>query len=255
MTILTMIELDTIYNEDCLTGMQRIPDGSVDCIVTDPPYKVQSRGGYTTMSGFWAKDKARKGDIFEHNNIDIAEYLPEFYRVLAADAHCYVMCNHFNLQHFFDVINASDFHFTKLLVWDKQTKICGTYYMGQVEFIFFLRKGKNKPINNCGTSDLLSFANKRDKNEDGTNIHDSQKPIGLMRTLIENSTDTDSIVLDPFMGSGTTAIAAKQCNRHFIGFELNREYYDIAVRRIKEEGAQLSLYASNETPMKLNFQP
>ena len=114
--------------------------------------------------------------------------------------------------------------------------------MGQVEFIFFLRKGKNKPINNCGTSDLLSFANKRDKNEDGTNIHDSQKPIGLMRTLIENSTDTDGIVLDPFMGSGTTALAAKQSGRHFIGFELNRDYYDIALRRIKLEQQQQTLF-------------
>ena len=222
--------------------MREIQNGSISCIATDPPYKVQSRGGYTTMSGFWAKDKARKGDIFEHNNIDIAEYLPEFYRVLAEDAHCYIMCNHFNLQHFFDVINESDFHFTKLLVWDKQTKICGTYYMGQVEFIFFLRKGKNKPINNCGTSDLLSFANKRDKNEDGTNIHDSQKPIGLMRTLIENSTDTDGIVLDPFMGSGTTALACMQSHRHYIGFELNKEYYDIACRRIAKELQQPTLF-------------
>ena len=187
------------------------------------------------MSGLWAKDKARKGDIFEHNNIDIAEYLPEFYRVLAADAHCYIMCNHFNLPHFFNVINASDFHFTKLLVWDKQTKICGTYDMGQVEFIFFLRKGKNKLINNCGTSDLLSFANKRDKNEDGANIHDSQKPIGPMRTLIENSTDTDGIVLDPFMGSGTTAIAAIKSKRAFMGFELDGEYCEIANKRVCAE--------------------
>jgi len=237
-----MIQLDTIYNEDCLEGMKRIPDGSVDCIATDPPYKVTARGGYTTMSGYWAKDKARKGDIFDHNNCDIADYLPEFYRVLAEDAHCYIMCNHSNLPHFFDVINKSDFHFTKLLVWDKQSKICGTYYMGQVEFIFFLRKGKNKPINECGTSDLLSFANKRDKNADGSNVHDSQKPVALMKTLIENSTDINGIVLDPFMGSGTTALAAMQSNRHFVGYELNKEYYDKACERIKRERQQPTLF-------------
>ena len=107
--------------------------------------------------------------------------------------------------------------------------------MGQVEFIFFLRKGKNKLINNCGTSDLLSFANKRDKNEDGANIHDSQKPIGPMRTLIENSTDTDGIVLDPFMGSGTTAIAAIKSKRAFMGFELDGEYCEIANKRVCAE--------------------
>lgn len=229
-----MLQLNKIYNEDCLVGMKRIPDGTIDLIATDPPYKLTSRGSSGTMSGYWATDIAKQGKVFEHNDIEIEQYLPEFYRILKTDAHCYIMCNNLNLPHFFDVISKSQFFFVKLLVWDKQTKICGRYYMGQIEHIFMLRKGKDKPINNCGTSDLLSFANKRDKKTDGSNIHDSQKPIGLMGTLIENSTNKDEIVLDPFMGSGTTAMAARALGRKYIGFEISREYVDLANKRLQE---------------------
>ena len=229
-----MMELDKIYNEDCLVGMAMIPDGSVDLVVTDPPYLVGGRGGSGTMSGYWATAKARSGKIFDHNDIKIEQYLPEFYRVLKDDAHCYIMCNNLNLPHFFEVISNSEFKFIKLLAWDKQTKICGQWYMGQIEHIFMLRKGRGLPINHCGTSDLLSFHNKRDKNQDGTNIHDSQKPIGLMRVLVENSSQVGGTVLDPFMGSGTTAIACIQSNRHFIGFELDKQYYSVAVNRIQD---------------------
>ena len=198
-----MIELDKIFNEDCLDGMKRIPDGSVDLIATDPPYKLTGRGSSGTMSGYWATQIAQKGKVFEHNDIDIDEYLSEFYRVLKADAHCYIMCNNLNLPHFFDVISKSKFHFVKLLAWDKVRAICGRYYMGQIEHIFMLRKGKDKPINDCGMSDLLSIPLQRDKDVNGNNIHDSQKPTKLFQVLVSMSSYNGGIVLDPFMGSGS----------------------------------------------------
>ena len=228
------MELDKIYNKDCLEFMVELPNESIDLIATDPPYRLTSRGSSGTMSGYWTEDRTLKGKIFAHNDIDIKDYIGEFYRILKADSHCYIMCNNLNLPHFFDVISNSEFKFIKLLAWDKQTKICGQWYMGQIEHIFMLRKGRGLPINHCGTRDLLSFHNKRDKNQDGTNIHDSQKPIGLMRVLVENSSQVGGIVLDPFMGSGTTAIACIQSNRHFIGFELDKQYYSVAVNRIQD---------------------
>lgn len=237
-----IIENDHIYNMDCLDGMKQIPDWSVDLIATDPPYCLTSRGSSGTMSGYWATDVARKGKVFEHNDIEIEEYLPEFYRILKPDAHCYIMCNNLNMPHFFDVISKSKFHFLKLLVWDKNSAVCGKYYMGQVEHIFFLRKGKDKPINDCGMSDLLSIPLQRDKDKDGNNIHDSQKPEMLFRILVNMSTDKGQVVLDPFIGSGTTAVACIKEKRHFIGFELNKAYYDKAVKRINYEKSQLTLF-------------
>ena len=145
------------------------------------------------------------------------------------------------MPHFFGVIGKSKFPFVKLLVWDKQNKICGTYYMGQVEFIFLLRKGKDKPINNCGTSDLLSFANKRDK-RNGANIHDSQKPISLFQCLIENSTKEGEIVFDPFMGSGTTALACIRSRRSYLGCEIDKNYYELIKSRVEQENQQLTIF-------------
>ncbi len=236
------IELDHIYNCDCLIGMKQIPDGTVDLIATDPPYRLTSRGSSGTMSGYWATDAARCGKVFEHNDIEIEEYLPEFYRILKPDAHCYIMCNNLNMPHFFEVISKSKFHFVKLLVWDKVSAICGKYYMGQVEHIFLLRKGKDKPINDCGMSDLLSIPLQRDKDREGNNIHDSQKPVQLFQILTAMSTEEGQTVLDPFIGSGTTAIACLKEKRHFIGFELSAEYYAKALKRIKAEQAQLTLF-------------
>lgn len=237
-----MVEVNSIIQGDCLQIMSQIPDGSIDLIVTDPPYKLTQRGSSGTMSGYWTTDAAKKGTVFEHNDIEIEQYLPEFYRILKEDAHCYIMCNNLNMPHFFDVIGKSKFHFVKLLVWDKQTKICGKYYMGQIEFIFFLRKGKDKPINDCGVSDLFSFPNKKEKNADGLNIHDSQKPVGLMQTLIRNSSNEGDIVLEPFCGSGTTCIAALRENRKYIGIELDPKYYEVAKKRIETELSQLKLF-------------
>lgn len=240
---MNVLSINKIYNEDCLIGMRQMQDKSIDLIVTDPPYKVTSKGCAGTMSGYWTNQKSNDGKIFDCNDIDIQEYIQEFYRLLKDDAHCYIMCNNLNLPHFFDVIsNKSDFKFVKLLVWDKQSKICGRYYMGQVEHIFMLRKGKDKPINNCGMSDLLAFPLKRDKDDKGNNIHDSQKPVDLFRALVSQSSNKGDLILDPFMGSGTTAIACMKENRHFIGFELDKNYYKIANERIKIEQSQLSLF-------------
>lgn len=236
------MEIDKIFNQDCLEGMKGIPDQSVDLIVTDPPYKLTSRGSSGTMSGYWTNDITKRGKVFENNDVEIEDYLGEFYRILKDTSHCYIMCNNLNLPHFFEVISKSKFNFVKLLVWDKCTKICGKYYMGQVEHIFLLRKGGDKPINDCGTSDLLSFPNKKDKAYNGENIHDSQKPIALFQTMIENSSKEGEIILDPFIGSGTCAIACMRTNRHYIGFELDKKYFDLTNERIRMEKQTLRLF-------------
>ena len=106
--------------------------------------------------------------------------------------------------------------------------------MSQFEYILFFRKGVGKKINYCGTSDILSIPNKKTKDENGKNIHDTEKPVELMSILIENSSVEHEIVLDPFMGVGTTAIAAINTNRKFIGFELDEKYFEIAKNRIKK---------------------
>lgn len=232
----------TLYNDDCITVLDNmIQNGdTVDMIFTDPPYRVTSRGNAGNSGGMLQKKINKAGRVFEHNDIEIEVYLPKFYKVLKETGHCYIMTNHKNLTHFLKVIDEwkdpdtnEGFHFIKSLIWDKGNKIMGQFYMNQFEYILFLRKGAGKKINNCGTSDLISIPNKKIKDEAGKNIHDTEKPVDLCKILIENSSNPNEVVFDPFMGVGSCGIAAEQLGRKFIGIELDSNYYEIAKSRIK----------------------
>ncbi len=116
---------------ECIEELKRIDDESIDLIVTDPPYRVTSRGSAGNSGGMLQKDINKKGQVFAHNNIDCSEYAPEFYRVLKDGSHCYVMTNHINLIHILNTftdlrtdeekekgVKPYGFHFIKSLVWD-----------------------------------------------------------------------------------------------------------------------------------------
>lgn len=214
--------------------LNNLADNSIDLIVTDPPYKVTSRGNTGNTGGMLKKKIFNEGKVFTHNSIDCAEYAPELFRVLKDGGHCYVMTNHVNLIKMLNTFTNCGFHFIKCLIWDKRNKIMGHYYMSQFEYIMFFRKGKGIRINNCGTSDILSVQNKKTKDENGKNFHDTEKPIELMKILIENSSNAGDIVLDPFMGIGSAGIASQQLDRYFIGIEIDKKYYDIALQRIEK---------------------
>ena len=228
-----------LFNVDCRQLFPNIKDSSIDLIATDPPYKITSRGNAGNTGGMLVNKQSMRGKIFTHNDINCEEYAKEFYRVLKDGSHCYVMTNHINLIHMLNTFTGVGFHFIKSLIWDKGNKIMGRYYMSQFEYILFFRKGKGVPINNCGTSDILSIPNKKTKGEDGKNLHDTEKPVALMQILIENSTQEGNIVLDPFMGIGSTGIACKASKRHFIGIELDTQYFQIAKERIESFEPQL----------------
>ena len=215
--------------------LKQISDNSIDLIVTDPPYPTTKRGisKGTTTGGLVRSELGRKGKIFEHNNIDVSVYVPECYRVLKDGSHFYIMTNHVNLQNILNTCTKVGFHFIKSLIWNKGNKIMGQAYMSQFEYILFFRKGKFKKINHCGTSDILNIPNVKTKDKNGNNLHDTEKPIELMKILIDNSTQQNDIVLDPFVGIGSTALACKELNRRFICCELDTTYWNIANKRIQ----------------------
>lgn len=223
-----------IYNQNVLQFMAQMESESVDLIVTDPPYKVTARGNSGNSGGMMQDKLCMQGKIFKHNDIKPAEYIPEFYRLLKDGSHCYIMTNHVNLQEMLNVATDCGFHFIKSLVWNKGNKIMGQYYMSQFEYVLFFRKGKGKKINKCGTADILSFPNKKLKGEDGKNLHDTEKPVELMKVLIENSSQEGELVFEPFMGIGATVIASVELNRQSIGVELDERYFKIAQERIKK---------------------
>jgi len=223
------MELNKIYNMDCLIGMKDIPDKSIDLIVTDPPYRVIS-GGKPHLkgqpSGMLSKND---GKIFRHNDINIEKWIPELYRILKDDSQCYIMVNTINLENYLTVCRNAGFKLHNVLMWHKNNATPSRWYMKNGEFVLFLRKGKAKKINNVGSKMVHDF-----NNIIGNKKHPTEKPIELIKFYIENSSNENDTILDPFMGSGTTAIACINTNRNYIGFELDKEYCDIANERIYE---------------------
>lgn len=140
--------------------------------------------------------------------------MPVLFDKLKESGHCYVMCNNKNLQGFLNEASKAGFNIIKTMVWAKDNKIMSQAYMSQIEFVLFLRKGKFKRINNCGDSDLLQHKNPKNK------VHPTEKPVTLMEQLILNSSDVEDVVLDPFMGAGSTCVAANNLDRNVIGIEM-----------------------------------
>lgn len=219
---------------NCLDFFKLMKSESIDLIVTDPPYRTTSRGATGTMGGFWIEEQTKKGKIFNHNDIHPMNYLPEFYRLLKNGTICYIMCNNKNLQEMLNIGTNIGFKFVKCLIWEKGNKICGTYYMGCYEYVIVFRKGKDRPINNCGTPDILHIPIKKTKDESGKNLHNTEKPVELMKILIENSSNINDVILDPFMGIGSTGIACVLSQRNFIGIEIDETYFNIGYKRIEK---------------------
>ena len=228
---------------DCLEVMKSIADGSVDCAVIDPPYKIVAGGCRKVAkdndcAGIfnrrkdsnkrtdWA-DGARTGKMFKHNDIKFEHWLPELYRVMADKSHIYLMINSRNLAELQNKAEHAGFKFQNLLIWDKGNVTPNKWYMQGFECILMLRKGGAKNIADMGTSNILKVPNII-----GSKKHPSEKPVELLEIMINNSTDEGDTVIDMFMGSGSTGAAAINLNRRFIGLELDPEYFKIAEERI-----------------------
>ena len=222
-----------LLNGDCLELIKKIPNESVDMICTDPPYKITARGNGGNSGGMFQKKEVNNGKVFKTNNLEIEDWLPELYRVLKDKSHCYIMTNNKNITHYLNVIDKSNFHFIKCLIWVKDNKIMGQTYMSQFEYIIMLRKGGHKRINDCGVSDVLQIPNKKMKDENKKTIHDTEKPVDLTNILVASSSNENDIVFDPFMGIGGAGVSAVSLNRNFIGIELDENYFNIAKERIE----------------------
>lgn len=230
------MELNKIYNEDCLIGMKRIPDKSVDVVICDLPY------GNT-----WAK-----WDVLIDSNLLWKEY----------NRICKGAVILFSSQPFTTQLIGSNINNYKYTwYWIKNNK--GNYLnakrqpLRQMEEINVFNKHEYFPqglqeynkLRNRGSSAKTTMQNYSNEwfqektgypsnilyyDLDKNKLHPTQKPASLIEYLIKTYTKESDIVLDNCMGSGTTAIACINTNRNYIGFELEKEYFDIANQRIEE---------------------
>lgn len=215
-----------------LKMIKDIPTKSVDLVVTDPPYKVISGGKPRKKgqpSGMLSKND---GKIFKHNDIKPEIWIPEIYRVLKEGTHCYIMTNTINLEKYLKICREIGFGLHNVLCWEKNNVTPSRWYMKNCEFTLFLRKGKAKTINNVGSKMIHQF-----NNIIGNKTHPCEKPVELMRFYIANSSNEGDIVFDPFCGTGSTLVAAKELHRRWLGCEIDDEYYKIAIKRVENSYA------------------
>ena len=262
-----MIEIDKIYNEDCLLTMQRMPDGMVDLVVTSPPYdNLRTYNGYSFDFERVAKELYRvvkQGGvvvwIVNDATIDGSETGTSFRQAL-----------------FF---KECGFNLHDTMIWIKNgggavgSNFC---YMQNFEYMFVFSKGRPNHVNlicdsprhrqpikkefiamgrRVPNGDIRTERRKPEKEycrrnnwwyivpqkEEGTEFHPAVFPEALARDHIYSWSEVGGVVYDPFMGSGTTAKMAVRLKRHYIGSEISAEYAELARKRVWNEERQLSL--------------
>lgn len=232
-----------IYNKDCLEFMKEIPDGSVDLIVTDPPYDI-----HVGIEGGSCSTHMGRSDRFKNENVediknfgtgyDIKEFGKEFIRIMK-EVNIYFWCNKLQIPDYFNYyVNELDCKF-EILTWHKMNCM-PTYnnkFLTDTEYCLYFRKGSGlcHPTN---YEDAKTFwyepINQIDK---AKWVHPTIKPLPMIEKIIRNSSNEGDLVFDPFLGSGTAAVAAQNLNRNFIGTEINPDYFKICNERLNEGGA------------------
>lgn len=216
-----------LHRGDCLEYLKQIPDRSIDLVVMDPPYLQTGSAGsgafgganrkyYDTLSGF--------------SNGFSEEILFELDRVMKK-VNMYVFCNKKQLLFYLQHYNKCNFD---LLCWHKTNPIPATHniYLRDTEYILFFRERGVQVWGNYDTKHTYYMSGVQ-----RNTVHPTQKPLELVQRFIVNSSQEGFTVLDPFMGSGTTGVAAISLGRSFIGCEIAKEYYRIAKQRIQKSKA------------------
>lgn len=224
-----------LYRGEAITLLRELPSASVDAVITDPPYFVPA-SHYSTRTGSFRS--LADLSMLEHFFRDVFK---EIARVVGPTGVVYAFCDGQSYPAFYAVCYQ---HFPKVrpLIWDKQTSINGYAWRHQHELILFA-EGEKAPKVPTGDGDVLAAR----AVPIGDREHLAQKPIPLLRRLV-SKTKSGGVVLDPFMGSGSTGIAATLEGRDFIGFEMSETYFELAKERIAastrgyvDDGAQLVL--------------
>ena len=235
-------ELDNIYCANAYEAIKDIPDKSIDLIYTDIPYEIEGNGG---GGHFGAKGREYHKE-YEHfsSGIDFS-ILDEFVRVCKA-IYCYIWCSKaqiYPLMQYF--IGKHNCRF-EILTWHKTNPIptCAGKYLSDTEYcLLFREEGKTKIGGTFETKGkyFISAINKADKDRFE---HSTIKPLQFVQNHILNSVTGGGTVLDPFCGSGTTCVAAKNLGLHYIGFEIDEKWCKIAKDRLNNisKNGQISLF-------------
>ncbi|MEM3883391.1 MAG: site-specific DNA-methyltransferase [Methanothrix sp.] len=251
------LKLNTVYNEDALIGVKRIPDGSIDLIIADPPYSLGKDYGNNS-------DKLNGEAYLEWSKKWIDAVIPK----LKNEGSFYIFLTWQHSPEIFSYMKTKLIMINEI-IWDRKVPSMGGstrkfssvhdnigFFVKSKDYYFNLdavripydektKKARTRSIF-VGKKWLEIGYNPKDiwsitrihAEDPEREPHPTQKPLELIARIINASSQKEAVVLDPFMGSGTTAVAAVKLGRFYIGFELNSEYCRNIESRIKKACAQ-----------------
>lgn len=212
---------------DAVTWLRTLRSGSIDLVITDPPYESLEKHRAVGTTTRLKHSKSSSNDWFHiFPNLRFPELFAEVYRVLSKDSHFYLFCDQETMFVAKPAAEAAGFKFWKPLVWDKRKIGMGYHYRSRYELILFFEKGKRK-LHNLGTADVLECPRV-------SGGYPAEKPAEIARILVEQSSSPGQLVVDPFMGSGSTGIAAASLGRSFLGNDLSATAHSLAAQRLRE---------------------
>jgi DNA modification methylase len=233
--MLGRFKLNEIYNEDSYKAIKDIPDKSIDLIYTDPPYQFGTfnKGSFGERNPLITEDT--KNSIEKISNGIDYNILNEFVRVMKF-IHIYIWCNDKQIIDYFNFfVNKYNCDY-KVLGWIKSNPMpmFNKRMLDDVEYcLLFTEKNRTMFRGCCSFDNSFKFyhepINIKDKN---LYNHPTIKPLLCVKNHIEKATKKDDILFDPFLGSGTTCVAAKELGRKYIGFEIDKKYFKIAKDRL-----------------------
>lgn len=227
----------TLYLGNCLEILPTL--GPADLLVSDVPYKLTTGGvslSSKTMSGIFAAHNYANDGQLVISTVEWEEMAGPLYASLKENADAYIMANDKNVGAALNAFTQAGFGLHNILTWDKITPTANRWYMKNIEFTLYFWKGNAKTINDPSSKQGIRG------NQIDESGHPTEKPVWLMQQYITNSSKAGETVLDPFMGSGTTGVAALRAGRKFIGIEIDPKFFDMACRRIEKATDQTELF-------------
>jgi site-specific DNA-methyltransferase (adenine-specific) len=218
---------------DAVAWLETLPASSVDLVVTDPPYESLEKHRAVGTTTRLKQSKASSNQWFQiFPNTRFADLFTQVFRVLKKDAHFYLFTDPETAFVAKPVAEAVGFKFWKPLIWDKRTIGMGYHYRSRYEMILFFEKGKRR-LNDLGVADVIEVPRVR-------NGYPAEKPIRVAEVLISQSTAPGDLVIDPFMGSGSTGVAALKLDRRFAGNDISPDSIELSRRRLGSSEAPLA---------------
>lgn len=210
-----IFEKNKIYNVDCIDALEQIPEESIDCVFTDPPYGLKKKG------------------IENDENLQLFyKILPKCYKILKQDS---FLITFFSSKYLPLAFKNNPFdYFWQFILYCPCASVNSPIGFTKYMYCLIFKKGNPSVVKRCKDI-FVDTPGKMIEPDEGYIDHPTPKPKHFIRKILRMFTKPHDLILDPFMGSGSTAVACKQINRNFIGFEINKSYIKLANERLKNK--------------------